>query len=138
MEICFTPPPSTPSFMYAVFFPSLLLALVTHITLPRHLTTTKKKRKQKESLLSAKFNMHLVICCGLFWRDTLCVLSVNKKATTNHSERVRTLPWKQRTPLVELYDELLLHSISLTSFKLQHRISNHRHMEYLRILHLVN
>lgn len=142
MEICFIPlPPPHLSCMLCFSFPSCLLWWST-LPYPTPSLPLKKKRKQKGSLLAAKFNMHLVICCGSFWRYTLCILSVNKKGTThhttNHSGRVRTLPWKQRTPFVELYDELLLHTISLTFLKFQLRISNHRHMEYLRILNLVN
>lgn len=133
--------------MYAVFLCfSLPSCLLWRSTLPYPAPSLPlKKEEAKGKFIFAKFNMHLVICCGLFWRYPLCILSVNKKGTThhttNHSGRVRTLPWKQRTPFVKLHEELLLHSISLTNifFKFQHRISNHRHMESLRILlNLVN
>lgn len=115
-----------------------------HPTTPTTTSTTetrgsrRKVLKWQVPLLLAKFNMHVVICCGLFWLDLLFILSVNKKGTTHHTtnhrhmsgllHRNRGLLWWNDRKSYYLY------KISLIFLAFRHGTSNLSLMEFLRNL----
>lgn len=119
-------------------------------TLPYYTpTTTTKKRgsemqvlKWQVPLLLAKFNMHLVTCGGLFWLQTLFILSVSKKryhSTHHHHHSICADSSTERGLFsVEFQKSYQLYSISLIFLAFQHTTSNLKHMESLGSLLHVN